>query len=93
MCQKDDFFGNVPFIDLGHEPLNATITASKNLEFHKLDADNLQSEYEGLPNTFRSIVDNVSQCVSVTTGLVNEGWKRCFKKIDTNGKHLSETGS
>ena len=75
--KKDDFFGDVPFIDLGHEPFNAIYMASKNLEVQKLDTENLKRDYDSLHYSFRSIVDNVSECISVTTRLVHEGWRMC----------------
>ncbi|MBW1798618.1 MAG: cyclic nucleotide-binding domain-containing protein, partial [Deltaproteobacteria bacterium] len=67
--QKKDVFGNVPFIDFGHEPRNAAVLASKDLKVDKLDPGKLRQEFNQLSGTFKSLVFDLGTCVSVTTRL------------------------
>ena len=43
---KDDFFGYVPFLDMGHEPHSASVFASPNLKLIAVDSDKLIKEQE-----------------------------------------------
>ena len=67
---KDDVFGNIPFLDFGHEPRSASVLASKNIEVNKLDIQSLQDEYNGLTHSFRNLIFNVGTYISMTTDLV-----------------------
>ncbi|MBW2117780.1 MAG: cyclic nucleotide-binding domain-containing protein, partial [Deltaproteobacteria bacterium] len=67
--KKNDVFGYLPFMDIGHESRFASILASKDLEVSKLDPENLRKEYEQLSGTFKNLVYNVGSCISATTGL------------------------
>ena len=67
---KGDFFGNVPFLDLGHEPEFASVLAPKDLKVRKIEIVPLKSEYSQMSTTFRNFVDNVASCVSVSTKVV-----------------------
>lgn len=68
--EKDDVFGNLPFLDIGHEPRSASVLASDDLKVKNLDIAGLQKEYEKLSNMFRSFIYNVCACISMTTRLV-----------------------
>ncbi len=65
--EKDDVFGHLPFLDIGHEPHSASIRASKDLRTDKLDSRKIQHEYENLSRAFRNLIDNMSTCIAVTT--------------------------
>jgi len=65
--RKDDVFGNVSFIDLGHEPHCASFLGSKDLKLNRLDTDSLRKEYDQLSGTFRNLIDNMGSCISRTT--------------------------
>ena len=67
--KKNDVFGYLPFMDIGHEPRFASILATKDVKVSKLDTESLQKEYEQLSGTFKNLVYNVGSCVSATTGL------------------------
>ncbi len=54
--EKDDFFGHVPFLDMGHEPYSASIFASPNLKLGSLDPKVLQKEHEKLSSTLQNIL-------------------------------------
>jgi hypothetical protein len=72
MLHKDDVFGYVPFVDMNHEPRCASVFGSKDLKLHRLDKDSLCKEYAQLSGVFRNLIDNVGNCISVTTR------KACF---------------
>jgi CRP-like cAMP-binding protein len=65
--KKGDFFGRVPFLDMGHEPYSATVFSSQDLKLAAVDSEKLKSEHEGLSSTIRNIIENLATSVSVTT--------------------------
>jgi len=72
---KGDFFGHIPFLKMGHEPHAASVFASADLKLSPLDVPGLVAEYEGLPNSFRHIIENLATCISVTTMIACENHK------------------
>jgi CRP-like cAMP-binding protein len=64
-----DFIGKIPFLDIGHEPLNASVFAASNFKVNKPDLDRLKEEFEGLSGMFRGLIENVSTSVMVATRL------------------------
>jgi CRP-like cAMP-binding protein len=72
---KGDFFGHIPFLKTGHEPHAASVFASADLKISPLDVSDLVAEYEGLPNSFRHIIENLATCISVTTMIACENHK------------------
>jgi CRP-like cAMP-binding protein len=78
--EKDDFFGNVPFLDMGHEPYSASIYAAPNLKLGSLDPQVLQKEHEKLSSTLQNILGHLSTCISVTTLIATDYFKRHFSK-------------
>jgi len=75
-----DFFGNVPFLDLGQEPYQASVFASDDLEVTKMDPDILQKEHNRLSSTFKNFIDHLATCVSVTTRVACEFHKKTGDK-------------
>ena len=67
---KGDFFGDVPFLHMGHEPESAAIYGSENIKIAKIEAVTLQKEYNRLSTTFKNLVDNMATCMSVTADLI-----------------------
>jgi CRP-like cAMP-binding protein len=67
--KKNDVFGYLPFMDIGHEPRFASVLASKDLQVSKLDPEKLRKEYNQLSGTFKNLIYNVGSCISATTGL------------------------
>ena len=67
--KKNDVFGYLPFMDIGHEPRFASVLASKDVQVSKLDPESLQNEYDQLSGTFKNLIYNVGSCISATTGL------------------------
>ena len=72
---KGDFFGHIPFLKMGHEPHAASVFASADLKISPLDVSDLVTEYEGLANSFRHIIENLASCISVTTMIACENHK------------------
>ena len=67
---KGDFFGNIPFLDMGQEPDFASILAGGDFKVRKIDPAQLRDEYNQLSTTFKNFVDNVATCVNVSTKVV-----------------------
>ncbi|MCP4683110.1 MAG: DUF4388 domain-containing protein [Desulfobacterales bacterium] len=68
--EKNDVFGDLPFLGIGHEPYSAAVFASKDLRVKKLDTVKLEKEYTRLPDILRRLIHNVKTCISETTKLV-----------------------
>ena len=75
-----DFFGNIPFLDLGQEPFHASVFGSKNLEFKKMSPDSFQHEYNQLQPTFKNFIDHLATCISVTSMVTCEFHKESSQK-------------
>jgi hypothetical protein len=67
---KDDIFGNIPFMDFGHEPKSASVMVSKDFDAVKLDAEGIIEEYNSLSCTFRNMIFNMCTNLFMTTKLV-----------------------
>lgn len=73
---KGDYFGRLPFLDMGHEPEFASVMATKDLKVRKVEIAQLQKEYNHLSTTFKNFIDNVATCVSITTKVVCNYYKK-----------------
>jgi CRP-like cAMP-binding protein len=73
--KKGDFFGRVPFLDMGHEPYSAAVFSSENLKIAAVDSEKLKSEHERLSSTLKNIIEHLATSISVTT-LVTCGFKK-----------------
>ena len=71
----DDFFGPLPFLEMGHERNSASVFFSDDLETTPLDADALQGEYDQLSNILKSIIDFSLDCISIATMKVAQLYK------------------
>jgi len=67
---KDDVFGNLPFLDMGQEPRNAYVVGTQALKTVAVDAEQLHTSYDHLSQTFKGMIFNICTCVSITTKLV-----------------------
>jgi len=77
---KGDYFGNIPFINMGHEPHNAYVFASKDLKLSPIDLKKLRQEHDSLSQTFKNIIENTATCISVTTLLASRFQTKIGKK-------------
>ena len=64
---KGDFFGQIPFLDMGHEPYSAAVFSSQDLKLAAVDSAKLRSEHEGLSSTIKNIIEHLATSVSVST--------------------------
>ena len=80
--QPGDFLGNIPFVDLGQEPFNASVFGSENLKLESRGPDGFQKEYHELTPTFKNFIEHVATCISVTSRVVCE-----FHKKNVQGKN------
>ncbi len=76
----DDFLGHVPFLDIGHEPDNASVFVSEDFEADELDGGALQEEYNQLSPTLKNMIENIATCVSITTSTACSFQKKSVQK-------------
>jgi hypothetical protein len=69
ILKRDDVFGNLPLMDIGHEPRKAFIAAPKGIKVKKIDMREIKEAYDQLTTTMRSMILNVSTSISLTTRL------------------------
>jgi CRP-like cAMP-binding protein len=65
-----DFFGHVPFLEMGHEPDAASIYSSPDFQFAPINSTVFQTEYHRQSTTLRNLMGHVSACICVTTQLL-----------------------
>jgi len=73
---KDDYFGDFPFLDLGHEPQKASVLASQDLKVVSMEPDIFQNEFDNISTTLKNIIQNVATCISITTGVIQKMQKQ-----------------
>lgn len=69
---EGDIIGNIPFLNIGHEPHSASVFVGEDFEGVEIPADDLQEEHARLSPTLRNIIEHVAICVSVTTSVLSE---------------------
>jgi hypothetical protein len=74
--EKGNFFGNVPFLDMGNEPAAASVFASPNLKLAALEPKGLQKEHERLSSTLQNILAHLAASISVTTLIACNFYKK-----------------
>ncbi len=74
----DDFFGPIPFLELGHEPFSASVCFSRDLKAAPLDPEVLQSEYDQLSNTLKHMIEFTLNCISIATMTVR---RHCLERM------------
>jgi CRP-like cAMP-binding protein len=75
-----DFFGHIPFLDMGQEPNSASVFASKDLKLSALDPMALQKDHEKLSSTLKNILAHLATSISVTTLIATDYYKKAFSK-------------
>ena len=73
---KNDVFGDIPFLNLGNELRSASILVSDDFRAERIDVQNLQEEYDKLSPTFRSVIYNVGMYITMTANLVSRSCNR-----------------
>jgi CRP-like cAMP-binding protein len=65
--QKGDFFGQLPFLTIGHEPFAAAVFSSNDLKLAAVDATHIEAEHRRLSVTLRNLIEHLAACISATT--------------------------
>ncbi len=73
---EGDYIGTVPFLDIGHEPHQASVFASTGLKTQEVDVKALSEEYEDLSLTLKNLIENVAINISLTTNVAGNFLKR-----------------
>jgi len=73
---KDDFFGHVPFLDMGQEPYSASILGSEDFKVKEMDIELFKNEHNGLSASFKNIIEHLATCISVTTMVASDLQKK-----------------
>ena len=74
--QKGDYFGHIPFLDMGQEPFSASVYASPDLKLSPGDPSELRKEHDKLSSTLKNILAHLSTSISVTTLTACEYYKK-----------------
>jgi len=64
--QKDDFFGKIPFVDMGAEPYSATVYGSADLKLDTVDQEALQVEFDTFPATVKNMFESTAICIAAS---------------------------
>ncbi len=65
--QKDDFFGKIPFVNVGNEPYSATVYGSADLKVDTVDQEALQAEFDKLPATIKNMFESTAICIAASS--------------------------
>jgi CRP-like cAMP-binding protein len=80
---KKDFFGHVPFLDMGQEPFSAMVLGSEDLEIKEMDSEIFQNEHNQLSASFKNIIEHMATCISVTTIVASNFHKKIANEKTT----------
>jgi CRP-like cAMP-binding protein len=64
--QKGDFFGKVPFLELGNEPNSAAVYGSADLKAEPVDLAEMQAQFDRLPLTIKNIMESTAICIAAS---------------------------
>lgn len=64
-----DYVGHVQFLDIGHEPDNASVFVTPDFKSEPIDQQVLKDTFKSLSTTLRNIIEHTAICVSVTTSV------------------------
>jgi CRP-like cAMP-binding protein len=70
--EKGDLIGRIAFLNSAHEPYSAQVYLSEDTEVYPVDLDNLHQEYQELSGTFKNMIRNLTNSISVTTGRIQD---------------------
>jgi CRP-like cAMP-binding protein len=75
-----DFFGHIPFLDIGQEPYSASVFGTNDLKTSEVDPDILGKEYNQLSSTFKNFIRHIANCILVTSMVACELRKNIVRK-------------
>lgn len=70
--EPGDIIGRLPYLETSHEPYSAEIYVSGEFNARKLDPRRIEQEYEQFSATFKNMIQNMTNGVSVTTGRISD---------------------
>jgi len=73
---KGDIVGNIPFLQISHEPFSAEVYIDDAFEAAELDLAIIKEEYDNLSDTLRNMVQHTATCTSATTQRVVDIYKK-----------------
>jgi CRP-like cAMP-binding protein len=76
---KNDFIGQIPFLDMGLEPSSAIVVGDKRLKVATIDQEALLKEHEGLSLTFKNMLDNISTNILAIAMVICEMEKKASR--------------
>ncbi|MFP4451746.1 MAG: DUF4388 domain-containing protein [Desulfobacterales bacterium] len=65
-----DIIGRLPNLNTAHEPYSAEVYVSGEFNADRVDPAKVEREYEQLSSTFKNMIQNMTNGISVTTGRV-----------------------
>lgn len=74
--QEGDYFGNIPFLEFGHEPYSASVFASQDLKLSAIDPTELKKEHDKLSVTLKNILSHLAASISVSTLIACDYYKK-----------------
>jgi CRP-like cAMP-binding protein len=71
-----DYFGKIPFLNMGNEPFSASVFGASELKVAKVNLEKIEEQYEVLSSTLKNIIENTATCISATTMIACDGKKK-----------------
>ncbi len=78
--EKRDFYGHVPFLDMGQEPFSSMVLGSKDLKVREIDPKIFQNEHNQLSSTFKNIIEHLATRISAATIIASDFHKKIALK-------------
>ncbi|MFP4667331.1 MAG: DUF4388 domain-containing protein [Desulfobacterales bacterium] len=75
-----DIVGRIPNLNTAHEPYSAEVYVSEQFSAERIDYKQVEREYEELSTTFKNMIHNMTNGISVTTGRVFDLIRKAAKK-------------
>lgn len=73
---EGDFIGKIPFLDIGQEPIAASVFASKEFKVSKPDLKSLKEEYDEISPMLKNMIENVATSILVATRVAYDFQRR-----------------
>ena len=67
VLRPGDYFGKIPFLNIGQEPHSASVYATNDMKIQAVDTERLADEYDQLPSMLKHLIEHQAACISVTS--------------------------
>ncbi len=74
--EKDDYFGNVSFLNTGLEPCGASVFASEDFQAAPVDTQLIEQEFARLSTTFQNMLKVTASSISITSQVAYDFFNR-----------------